>query len=410
MLKPDDMPTPWRHPKHGTYYLKKRVPQDIKHLWTKADPYQISLGTKDASKAHDAICKAWLTLQGEFADLRKKAARQVGLCEEIIPDLLEEWFHENLRQDEVWRFDGTTAKTDDDSWGGYSELIDQLAEGSTSGKHPEFLALSAAAFLSHKGINYDRAGFVYAKFLDALSSRYALYLNALAVRDEGRRVETPAPPKVKDLMSLDALYDKFKAQRTGEKMWKDPETQDKREYGPIVRDFIAVVGNKPVYQLTQDDAQKYYEHTLARSDIALGTKKRNLTRIKTVLLYGRDKHKVPDITGPLEITTSYKKTHKSYERFTPSDLEALFHSEDYKGNGFKKSSQYWLPMLGLYTGARIDEIASLQLSEIAELDGVWCYYMSSKEANGGGKNDFAPRWVPIHPKVLEAGFPITRRR
>lgn len=148
MLKPDDMPTPWRHPKHGTYYLKKRVPQDIKHLWTKADPYQISLGTKDASKAHDAICKAWLGLQGEFADLRKKAARQVGLCEEIIPDLLEEWFHENLRQDEVWRFDGITARTDDDSWGGYSELIDQLAESSTSGKYPEFLALSAASFVT----------------------------------------------------------------------------------------------------------------------------------------------------------------------------------------------------------------------------------------------------------------------
>lgn len=404
MLKPDDMPTPWRHPKYGTYYLKKRVPQDIKHLWTKADPYQISLGTKDESKAHTDICKAWLALQGEFDDLRKKVARQVGLCEEIIPDLLDEWLYDNLKQDEVWRFEGVIARTDENSWYGYPDLIDQLAEASYLGRHPQFLTMSAEAFLSHKGINYDRASFVYAKFLDELSSKYAHYLSALAARDEGRRVQTPAPPKVKDLMSLDTLYDKFKAQRTGEKMWKDPETQDKREYGPIVREFIAVVGSKPVHQLTQDDAQKYYEHTLARSDIALGTKKRNLTRIKTLLLYGKNKHKVPDITGPLEITTSYKKTHKSYERFAASDLEALFHSDDYKTNTFKKSSQYWLPMLGLYTGARIDEIASLQLSEITELEGVWCYYMSSKEANGGGKNDFAPRWVPIHPKVLEAGF------
>jgi len=404
MSKSEKMPTPWQHPKYKTYYLRKRVPADIKHLWQEADPVQISLGTKNLSEAHTEISKEWLKLQEQFADLRKKAARQVGLCEEIIPDLLDEWFHDNLKQDEVWRFDGTKAKTDEDAWGGYYELIDQLAEGSTSGKHPEFLVLSAVSFLSHKGINYDRASFVYAKFLDELSSKYAHYLNALTARDEGQRVQTPAPPKIKDLMSLDALYDKFKAHRIGEKMWKDPETQDKREYGPIVRDFIAVVGNKPAHQLTQDDAQKYYEHTLARSDIALGTKKRNLTRIKTVLLYGRDKHKMLDITGPLEITTSYKKTHKSYERFTASDLEALFHSDDYKTNAFKKSSQYWLPMLGLYTGARIDEIASLRLSEIAELEGVWCYYMSSKEANGGGKNDFAPRWVPIHPKVLEAGF------
>ena len=205
-------------------------------------------------------------------------------------------------------------------------------------------------------------------------------------------------------MSLEALYDKFKAHRTGEKLWKDPDTQDRREYGPIVREFIEVVGDKPVHQLTQEDAERYYEHTLARSDISLGTKKRNLTRIKSLLLYGKNKHKVPDITGPLAITTSYKKTHKSYERFTKSELKALFQSAAYKGNTFKKSSQYWLPLLGLYTGARIDEIASLQLSEVAECDGVWCYYMSSKEANGGGKNDFAPRWVPVHPKVLAAGF------
>lgn len=33
MSKPDKMPTPFRHKKFGTYYLKKRVPQDIKHLW-----------------------------------------------------------------------------------------------------------------------------------------------------------------------------------------------------------------------------------------------------------------------------------------------------------------------------------------------------------------------------------------
>ena len=32
-----------------------------------------------------------------------------------------------------------------------------------------------------------------------------------------------------------------------------------------------------------------------------------------------------------------------------------------------------------------DKRSLLELSEIAELEGVWCYYMSSKEANGGGK-------------------------
>lgn len=398
------MPTPFRHKKFGTYYLKKRVPQDIKHLWEEPDPVQISLGTKNLSEAHTEISKEWLKLQERFDKVRQKAARQVGLCDEIIPDLLDEWFHDNLREDEIWRFDGTIAKADGGKVYGYSELIDQLAEGADSGNHPEFLIRSAAFFLSKKGINYDRKSFVYAKFLEQLSSKYAHYLGALSRRDEGQRVQTPAPPKAKDLMSLETLYEKFKAHKIANVQWKDPETQDKREYGPIVREFASVVGKKPVHQLTHEDAVKYFEHTISRTDIALGTKKRNLTRIKTLLNFGKDQYKVPDITGPLQITADYKKTHNSYVRFSKDDLKALFDSETYKAGTFKKASQYWLPLIGLYSGARIDEPASLLVTEIRQMEGVWCYFMSSDEANQGGKNDYAPRWVPIHPKLLDAGF------
>lgn len=90
MSKPDKMPTPWRHPKYGSYYLKRRVPTDIKHVWPGGDPVQISLGTKDVSEAHIRISRQWLKLQDKFSELRHLAARQVGLCEEIIPDLLDD--------------------------------------------------------------------------------------------------------------------------------------------------------------------------------------------------------------------------------------------------------------------------------------------------------------------------------
>lgn len=114
MSKPEKMPTPWRHPKYGTYYLRKRVPTDIKHLWQGTDPVQRSLDTKNKSEADLRICDKWRKLHDEFSELRRLAARQVGLCEEIIPDLLDEWFHDNLKEDEIWRFDGTIAKTDED--------------------------------------------------------------------------------------------------------------------------------------------------------------------------------------------------------------------------------------------------------------------------------------------------------
>lgn len=404
MLKNGKMPTPWRHPKHGTYYLKKRVPLDIKHLWAKPDPYQVSLGTKDRAEANKRICKEWLKLVEEFDKLRLKAAQQLGLCEEIIPDLLEEWLHQMLKEDEQLRFSGRIDRAPGEPNPGFEIAVEQLDAGIASGDHPDFLIREAVWFLNQKGISYSPSGYIYAKFLHELAHKFILYFRLLAQRDIGKHVRTPEAPKAKDLMSIEALYDKFKQHRIANEKWKDPETQDKREYGPIVREFISVVGSKPVHQLTHQDAVDYFDHTVARADISLGTKKRNLSRIKTFLQFGREQYQVPDITGPLKITAEYKKTHNSYVRFSKDDLEALFHSEAYKTNSFKKASQYWIPMIGLYTGARIDEPASLLVSEIRQLEGVWCYFMSSKEANGGGKNDYAPRWVPIHPKLIEAGL------
>lgn len=398
------MPTPWRHPKHGTYYLKKRVPQDIKHLWTKPDPYQISLDTKDRSVAHKRISVEWLKLEEEFEQIRRKAARQLGLCEEIIPDLLEEWFHQMLKEDERLRLTGRIERIPGEPNPGFEIAVEQLDAGIASGDHPDFLIREAIWFLNQKGVSYSPSSYIYAKFLHELAHKFILYFRLLAQRDIGKHVITPEPPKAKDLMSIETLYEKFKLHRMANKKWKKPETQDKREYGPIVREFISVVGSKPVHQLTHQDAVDYFDHTVARSDISLGTKKRNISRIKTLLLFGKDQYQVPDLTRPLKITAEYKETHNSYVRFSKDDLAALFHSEAYKTNSFKKASQYWIPLIGLYSGARIDEPASLLVSEIRQLEGVWCYFMSSDEANQGGKNDYAPRWVPIHPKLLEAGL------
>lgn len=228
------------------------------------------------------------------------------------------------------------------------------------------------------------------------------FVQAMEQRRAGVEVKTPTPTP--ETLTLSALYEKFKTYKIATKSWKDPVVQDSREYGPTVREFIKLIGDKDAHRLTLKDAEKYFEHTMSRSDIQLGTMKRNFYRIKALLNFGGKKFGIPNITGPLNLESSYKKTHNSYERFTPSELKNLFHSEAYKTCSFKKASQFWLPLMGLYTGARLDELASLPIDKIQEIDGVWCYFVSSADANKGGKNQFAPRWMPIHPKILSAGF------
>lgn len=401
MIKDRKLPTPWRDPSSGTYYLNLRVPGDLLTHFQKKH-IQKSLRTKDRREADRKLCEEYLILQRQFDKIRRERTQGSKLTEPLIPHLLDEWLHASLRDDEEDRLLGRIDRTNPDSFEALTDLMEDLERGQRTGRHPDFLLREAAAILKRKNIGYEIESLAFIKLVEALSVAFVRLLDAQCSRDQGKKVMTTDAPTPVFLVS--ELYSKFKAHRTGEKLWKDPETQDRREYGPIVREFIKVVGDKPAHNLTQADTQKYYEHTMARDDISLGTKKRNFTRIKSVLLYGRDKHQLPNVTGPLEISTTYKKTHNSYERFSREDLEALFHSEQYKSGGFKKSALFWLPLLGLYTGARVDEVASLLVSEVEEKAGVWCYYMSSKEANGGGKNEFAPRWVPIHSQVLKAGF------
>lgn len=239
-------------------------------------------------------------------------------------------------------------------------------------------------------------------FVDA----FRRVLSDLEQRRKSQHVPTPPLPerRVESAFTLSVLYEKFKAYNIAQKAWKDPEVQDSREYGPVIREFIALVGDKSAHELTRGDAEKYFEHTMGRSDIKIGTKKRNFSRVRALLNYGRKKHSVPDIAGSLELEATYEKTHESYERFTGEELKALFHSEAYTRNTFRKASDYWLPLIGLYTGARIDEIASLLVANIVEIKGVWCYFLSSRDANNSGKNQYAPRWVPIHPELLKAGL------
>ena len=48
--------------------------------------------------------------------------------------------------------------------------------------------------------------------------------------------------------------------------------------------------------------------------------------------------------------------------FSKEDLQMLFHSKEYNQDLFKKSWMFWIPVLLLYTGARLEEICQLTLT------------------------------------------------
>jgi integrase len=65
--------------------------------------------------------------------------------------------------------------------------------------------------------------------------------------------------------------------------------------------------------------------------------------------------------------------------FNPSDLKRIFSDSVIRSPN--KNWQKWLPILDLYTGARLNELCQLQKKDIAEVDGYWCISITDSGDN-----------------------------
>ncbi len=95
-----------------------------------------------------------------------------------------------------------------------------------------------------------------------------------------------------------------------------------------------------------------------------------------------------------------KRDHELRDCFTPDDLGKLFGSEEYREDKHRSSYRFWLPILALYTGCRLDELCQLHLDDIQQVGGVWVLDINDKEEKKV-KSKAGKRRVPLHPFLIE---------
>ena len=75
------------------------------------------------------------------------------------------------------------------------------------------------------------------------------------------------------------------------------------------------------------------------------------------------------------------------------------------GNVIVRDQHYWVPLIGLFTGARSNEICQLLVKDVIQVDGHWAFHITNEgHEEQQVKNDNSKRLVPIHPELVKLGF------
>jgi len=126
--------------------------------------------------------------------------------------------------------------------------------------------------------------------------------------------------------------------------------------------------------------------------VAATTAKRDLSFIRAFVTWAADKKRMY-CAAPLTLNLEAKGTHWSY--LDASDLKLIFGSLPAHA---ERPWHLWIPILGLYFGARVSELASLKTSYFYEKSSLQVMHLA------GTKTDASPRDLPIHGDLIALGL------
>ncbi len=112
-----------------------------------------------------------------------------------------------------------------------------------------------------------------------------------------------------------------------------------------------------------------------------------------------------------------KQVSSAYSPFTPDEIKAFFHTPIYtgcmgdkwahrltEGTEIIEDSLYWVPLIGLYTGMRMNEICQLHIDDLKQEGGIWFFDINDDSSDKALKTSSSRRKVPIHQALITKGL------
>ena len=91
--------------------------------------------------------------------------------------------------------------------------------------------------------------------------------------------------------------------------------------------------------------------------------------------------------------------------FETSELRKIFSLPTYPNPHLRKNqARFWIPIIALYHGCRLNEICQLDVNDIVQEKGVPCISINDNAPDKSVKNRSSVRIIPLHPKLIDMGF------
>lgn len=387
--------------RHGTFYFRFVIPKDLRpHIIQRE--VRFSLGTE---QRHEAIHSAIQFIAG-LPQLKSDLKRMADDNETPTPDYFKKW------RDQMFANESLKAQV--------KILKAELAE------HQECMA---------QMVGIDKAKKIVTRAAKTFHEK-----GQLAGKQElEKRLMFPPPPEETPLFSeLKASYLKGLSYRAEGGKKKPPTPKSLDDYDKSIESFIVVMGDCRIGAIGREVVGEYFS--------ILRKLPRNMNRLPKY--QGKE---IPELLAMQDTPQSEANCSKKIERasamfkwaleekrkwgidanpftgygqaddgeskrrpFNHEELLLILNHPNFIKREFPSAYSFWLIPLAVYTGARLGELAQLDLKDFVEVEGAQCIDINDADAveiikgEGGRKKRVktknAKRLVPIHPELIRIGI------
>lgn len=178
------------------------------------------------------------------------------------------------------------------------------------------------------------------------------------------------------------------------------------DYWYVLKTFADATNRKPIANISRKDVIAYRDQMLEQG-LSATTAGHHVGILKTLFNVGIA-HELLAVNPASHIRTP-KNEVRSRVAFSVDDLQRIFLSDiytaDYRPQVGGRDACFWLPLLALFTGARVEELAQLLVKDVCYVAELGHYINICDEAEHAKlKNAASRRRVPVHPILVACGF------